>query len=383
MNTLKNGVMSVKTVKFNRKGMGVQCLLHTLCNLNCKFCFETKEKGIRENTNINIDYIKKLPDEVVKSILPIMKENEIKAFSLYLMGGELFSDNISGEIFDIYTEFAHAIRSKFNDESIECVFNVVSNGIFTKRKRVEDFIREFKVRLILSYDPMDRFCSNQQKELWYETFSYFKNIGEFEIALSTLLTKRNIDAYITGDEIFERIGSEVFIDSNIYVPRLDYNGYLPGDDDLFNFYKWAIDNGKFNISDVNSILKHSHICQQEFYYAFGESIGMSCVSNCLEGLPFSKDEYYGDCSSKICDDTNCLKYKQPLGLQKRDCLICEYYMDCAEMCWTQILFHKYNLTSCPIQRIYQYIENNPTISDNFNNWRNLYEDKWKQRPVNK
>ena len=40
----------------------IQCVLHTECNLRCKFCFETEEAGIRKPTSINIDYIKKLPE---------------------------------------------------------------------------------------------------------------------------------------------------------------------------------------------------------------------------------------------------------------------------------------------------------------------------------
>jgi hypothetical protein len=371
----------MKVVTFNRKGMGVQCLLHTLCNLSCKFCFETKEKGIREDTSINIDYIKNLPNEVVNVILPVMKENDIKTFSLYLMGGELFSDNISDSIFDLYYEFSHGIKAQFEKSNIKCVFNVISNGVFTNRELVEKFLRLFDIRLILSYDPIDRFNCDNQKDIWYDSFRYFKDKG-FDIALSTLLTKRNMNAYISGDRVFDKIDPDIFIDSNIYVPRLDYHDYLPGDDDLFNFYKWALDNQKFNISDINSILKHSHICQQEFYYAFGESTGISYISNCLEGLPFSKEEYYGRYDCEIEDDTDCLRCKQPLGIQKRGCLMCEYYMECSEMCWSQVLFDKYEMTTCPIQRIYNYIKDNPQIMINFQKWRELYEDRWRQKSIN-
>ena len=367
----------------NNKTIEIQCILHTLCNLRCKFCYQTKEKGIREDTLINVDYIKQLPDEIVASITPIMKENNIRVVKITFLGGELLSDDISDSIFDLYREFLYNVQSKLNAKipDIRYEFLSMSNGIFRNHDRVGDFLKEFNARISLSYDPVDRFSSHYQKDVWYEAFQYLRNRG-IDTYIAAVISKRNIYAYINGDPFFEKIGNNVFVELEEYSPRLDYHDYLPGDDDLFNFYKWALDNQKFNISDVNSILKHSHICQQEFYYAFGESTGISYISNCLEGLPFSKEEYYGRYDCEIEDDTDCLRCKQPLGIQKRGCLMCEYYMECSEMCWTQVLFEKYEMTTCPIQRVYKYIEENPHIQFNFQKWREMYEDKWKQKSVN-
>ena len=373
---------NLEVQKKKPKKIEVQCLLHTQCNLRCKFCFETKEKGIRENNCINLDYIKQLPDQVTALLLDKTRTANIDMIEISMMGGEIFSDNLPDSMFDVYREFANSIRNKLRAEipNIECKFKCLSNGVYKNHKRVEAFLREFNARLILSYDPVDRFTSDKQKEIWLNTFNYFNNKKEFALTISAVLTKRSIAAYIDVDDIFEKIGNVIFIDGNIYVPRLDYEEYLPNDDDIFNFYKWALDNGKFNISLVNNILlSHAHgvilpscgSSRSDFIFGedFEDKYGWRYINKCTEESPICKDKYYGSNASLIPDATNCSKYKQPLGMQKRGCLMCEYFSKCPKVCWTQTLFDQYKVTVCPVQRVYKYLESNPQIVDAFEKWR--------------
>jgi hypothetical protein len=364
----------------NNHTIGVQCLLHTLCNLRCKFCFETKEKGIREDTKINIDYIKQLPDEICKTMIPIIKRDDAKIFKADIMGGELFSDDLPDSIFDIYEEFVYSLESKLKKESpnIKFIYYFFSNGILTNHKRVERFLKKFDSKITLSYDPVDRFSCNSQKEVWYETFKYFKECGAY-VDVATLLTKRNIDAYIEGDKFFELIGPSIYVDNIEYAPRLDYHKYLPNDDDLFNYYKWAIDNGKFNIAHVNDILKNKSSCNPGSSYMFGECFGgqKKYICECIEDSPLDKEYYYGKCANQITPNT---KYSiiESIGVEKRGCLMCDYYNQCPKMCWKNILFDKYEMTTCPIRRIYEYIEDNPNITIEYENWRKMYESEWRK-----
>ena len=357
----------------------IRCHLHTLCNLRCEFCSETKEKGFRENNCINLDYIKLLPIEMYNSISHQIKRDGMNIISLCLQGGEVFSDNLPDTMFDAYREFICEFANILgrNHSNVQLDVLVVSNGVYKNHKRVEAFLREFNARLTLSYDPIGRFANDYQRELWYNTFEYFRDKEESGLRVSTVLTKKNIYAYINGDEIFEKIPDDIFIVNHEYVPRLDYGDYLASDDDLFNFYKWAIDNGKFNISSIDNILsshknnKPLSTCSETIDYIFDENYKMKYnqgyINQCAEN-PLSKEDYYGEYSGIIEDPTDCTRCKESIGLQKRGCNYCEYFSKCPKVCWTQILFTKYDMGICPIQRAYDYIQSNPSILDKYNKW---------------
>jgi hypothetical protein len=365
----------------------IRCHLHTLCNLRCKFCSETKEKGIRENNNINIDYIKQLPDEIINAISPMLKRDGRNIISVGLQGGELFSDDLPDSMLDEYGEFCFNLQSKLKEKNLDIEFKLIaiSNGVFKNYNRVEKFLRKFNIRLTLSYDPVDRFSCNSQKEVWYETFKYFKDKKEFNVHISTVFTKKNIDVYLAGDEMFERIGNDICVVNHEYFPRLDYHDYLASDEDLFRFYKWALDNNKFNIAHIYNIIisyktgKPSTTCNETMDYLFDENYKLKYnkgyINQCADN-PIDKQEYYGEYASQITDDTDCSRCKESSGIQKRCCLLCEYYSQCPKMCWTQILFDKYEMATCPIHQVYQYLENNPNIIDNYDNWRKENEDVW-------
>ena len=362
------------------KTIAVQCILHTSCNLRCKFCFETKEKGIREHNHINIDYIRNLPDEIVQITTPIIKQNNVRVFKAEIMGGELFHDGIPDSLFDEYEKFLYNLERKVKEQipDIKFAYFFTTNGIFTKRDRVEKFLSKFNSKISLSYDPCDRFTTDEQKKIWYDTFLSFNKLG-FHISVDTLLTKRNINAYIAGDEIFEKLGPGVCVDNLEYAPRLDYQEYLPSDNDMFNFYKWALDNNKFNMYHVNDLLNHKSSCNPGSSYIFGESFGghKKYIHECIEDTPLSKEYYFGKFADKISRDN---KYSTIacIGIEKRGCLLCEYYNQCPKVCWKNILFDKYEISECPIKRIYQYLEENPTIIDRYNDWREKYESEWRK-----
>ena len=370
----------MKNMCFNYRGMNAQAILHTRCNLRCKFCFETKSGGIREDSQLSIPFIRRLPSEIKTTILPTMHKYDIRYFNMNIMGGELFSDDIPDEIFKEYETFCKELIRLFEVEDIQVKFTAVSNGIYENYNRITDLLQKFNMRIILSYDPVDRFSCDRQKEMWFNTYHTFRNCG-IKTLVSTLLTKRIMHEYMYGAPFFEYIEKDVFIDTNIYVPRLDYQEYLPSDDDIYNFYKWCIDHGFFNLSDINNIMSRQPVCNQEWFFVFQEN-HRPMLSDCLEGGVIPKDQYYGSFWNKIkMDDSNCLKYKKPCGILKRGCFYCEYFDSCTEMCWTQILFQHYELNECPIKRIYQYMENNSQIVSMYDSWRSLYELSWKTNGI--
>ena len=367
--------------------LDIRCHLHTSCNLRCKFCSETKEKGIRISNKINVDYIRQLPDEIISSIRPKLRDDRSNIVFIGLQGGELFYDALPDSLFNEYRKFCSTIKSKLKETGLPIEFKLiaVSNGIFKNYDRVEKFLKEFNVRLILSYDPVGRFANKEQQKQWFDTYKYFHSRDEFEVHVSTVLTKKNIDKYLSNDEFFEKIDNGTSIVIHEYFPRLDYQEYLANDDDLFDFYKWSIDNGKFNISHINNIIESykngnpATTCCDTIDYLFDDNYKSryehGYINQCAEN-PINKKEYYGTYADRVFDDNDCSVCKQSLGIEKRGCLLCEYYNQCPKMCWTQILFDKYELLGCPIKRIYQYLEENPNIVDRYNDWRVNNEHTW-------
>lgn len=351
----------------------VQCILHTDCNLNCKFCFQNSQKCVR---GINVDYIRQLPDQIVDSIYPIIIDKNLGVVKFILYGGELFSDNIPDSMFDEYRNFCNNIKNKLNEKNpgIKCKFLSMSNGIFTNHKRVENFLKEFNSRMSLSYDPCDRFSSDDQKRILYNTLRYFKDNTKLDVYIVTVTTKKNINACINGDKFFELLEGNSYVELQEYDSTFNYQEYLASDDDLFNFYKWAVDNDKFNISDIMSIMDKIPVCGwvNEPVCIFSEynlkRYNRPFIDEYEELFYFSINDYYGKLANHI---TKGIDYStiDHLGIQKRGCLMCDYYNHCSMMGWKNILFDRYELSECPIQRIYKYLDDNPNIVDRYKTWR--------------
>jgi hypothetical protein len=159
---------------------------------------------------------------------------------------------------------------------------------------------------------------------------------------------------------------------------------MVGDDDLFNFYKWAIDNKRFNIIKLNNFIdsyynnisnNSSNQCHNKICYYFGRQYENGYIRRCIsESILLKKDycQYYGDYTDYITDLDDCKKCKEPIGLQVRGCMLCKFFNICPKMCWERILFKEYNLSICPLKRIFLYLEDTPTIKDSYLEWNDKY-----------
>lgn len=363
----------------------VEIIPHTICNLNCKFCFENKN-GIREITNIDKEFIKNVPNEIINEITPIIIENEFKEVYISEFGGELFLDDFSNDFIEMYEILSLELKNKIKEKfpHVECIFSFTSNGLFTKYERIKKLLKNLNAELTLSYDPYDRYNKEEQKELWYKTYNYFKNMTDIEVSVATILTKKSIEVFINGNDfILERLKNKEIINDGEYTPQRNYENYMIGDDDLFNLYKYCIDNQIFSIESLINLLDcyqykicKNLSCVSGYYYTFAvenkyyNDEYKKYIHKCSENSNLSKDEYYGKLSYLIKDDTDCNKFKKPLGMKLRGCYYCQHYEYCPKICWTQFLFKYYKRRVCPLKRLFDYISNDKeNIIRNFNKWR--------------
>lgn len=350
----------------------IACMFFENCNLKCKFCFEP-----HNNTKIDKEYILSIPE--------IIKENFIKEYQKYptikkvwimLWGGEIFYDALTDDIFDTYYQFVDKLNyifEKFFPE-IEIIYSWLSNGVFTKRERVEKLIKYSKGIINFSYDPINRFNSQKQKQTMIDTAIYFANNGGDKISIT--LTKDNIKEFIKNDnELINFHNMNYTIDVNYYIPNINWKELLPTDDEIFEFLKWAIDNKLF----------HMKIIERIFHNYTSYHLGRYC--NCKYCSQITYGKWSKDCAicssilpSKLfyqeyineINENNSNEIKATIGLKKRGCLNCEYYNKCQMPCWISFIFKYTKVGNCPYKQAYKYIEQNKELIKEFKDWFNDY-----------
>lgn len=363
-------------VNFNKRTgiYEVSCSLFSQCNLNCNFCFQD-----HDNFHIDINKIMKIPERIVKVIEQDVIDYSIdKKFYIRIYGGEPFHDGIPDNIFTAYLNFYNLLKACLNvyfpKRDIEIYWG--SNGVFKNHERVDALLSKTCSFIALSYDPVDRFHDGNQKDIWLKSLKHFYRKGTLS-SVSVMLIKPALEKLFVGDKYFMQIPQGITIDVNQYISNPGYERYLMTDDEIYSFYKWAIDNRMFNVDPINSAIsnylskdpeRHCYCKCSNFFDVNGNNT-KNCV-NKYSKLP--AEDFYGEFSSQVTEE-NCTEVKNYLGLQKRGCLYCEHYSYCPTICWTSIIFKSYKTTTCPYQRLYEYLNDNPGIIKNFKDWRNQYE----------
>lgn len=337
------------------------------CNLNCDFCFQDK------SVPIDINRIKELPDKIIDKISPVPINPILQYLKFTIMGGELFSDDIPDSMFSIYEEVCNNVILLIK-ENLPCVsitLDWLTNGIFTNYTRVIKLLNNITFNNItqligLSYDPIGRFRTKDQFEMFINTFKYFHN---YKPEISITLTKPNIYEIINNkDNFICNLSKEISIYLNYYISsetNSNWELYQPNDDDLFNFYKWAIDNNKFNIVskllkgfilDDENMVENSCMCKNFTLYINGEY-----MNDCVKIMSiYPGTDFYGKYHDNITWENSC-EIRATLGFIKRGCFSCNYQHLCSGMCWCSLIFKGYDIGECPIQRLYDYIKNDDQL----------------------
>jgi hypothetical protein len=363
--TLKDKNVTIENNAF------IMISLFNKCNLHCDFCFENKNHSV-----IDINEIKLIPDKLLNRVMTL---NPIPSkINIGIMGGELFSDDIPDSMFEVYEELCRDIKIKLERSlsNLHCDFRWVSNGVYTKYDRIKKLLNNTNSNLYLSYDTCGRYETEEQKNQFFETTKAIKIKG-----ISTALTKPNIYRYINDiDKFILSIPDEIEIDTTWYIASPNYKNDKPTYDDYFNFFKWVIDNRKYNLTLAANIIN------SKYHNNYDVTCGSCCgfrhtryqngifyESGCINFYTNTKYYLNIDILNTISEN-DMKKIKNKIERNELRCISCKYYNCCMYMCWCNSTEEDDNM-ECPTKRIFQYIDDHNYIRDEYIQWKNKLE--WK------
>lgn len=318
------------------------------CNLRCSFCWQD------HNDTKGMDTIKEKSELINTEILKMSSKHTI--IDLNLMGGELFSDEITDNLINDYLILATRIDSYALSLGVQINFNWVTNLVFTKRERIKSFLTDLRKKgmytyLTSSYDPKGRFNS-KTRQIFIEGLEYFKQ----EIkTISIVLTSPNI-SFLTNkkDETFKYIYDHYPCYFDFYSPEKNHKLMAPTDKDLRDFFIFLIDNypKSYPINDWIRKKENKMSCRRSTIIT-PEGLSGKCR------LQLSK-ENFEDFNSEI--DLTKNDNMEIAFVEKYKCLECEFYQKCSLGCFLQEDYKNYNvLSTCMMKEVFRYIEDNDAL----------------------
>lgn len=298
----------------------IELHLFELCNLRCHFCGQDHE----DKTGFDqiLDKVKPVQDFIAR--------NSRKHHILNIMGGEIFNDELPDSLIATYKEFAQKVQSFAQERGHTCTFNWVTNLIFEKSDRVNEFLQDLdqagiNANISTSYD-----FTGRKNSLWnVDTFK--RNLELFKTRVFTVgfvLTKPAISSLMTKvDPFFDYLYDNYPVYFDYYVPENGANVLMPTDQDLLDVYLYIAKKYP-RISPVKELLENSEN-------------KMTCYSlNKLTLLPDGREvkcRYlkYKDGQFRHAIDYGSNENIIEAHLQENECLSCEWFGRCGFRCFVQ------------------------------------------------
>ena len=347
--------------------------LFEACNLHCKFCFE----GHRDN-NVDILKIKAAPFNIFKEVdLDLQKYKNVTKVDIRIWGGELFFDALSDEVFDAYKFLVDKCRELFKEKYPQITLNFLwlSNGVWTKWERIKELLDYSKGELGFSYDPIDRFPNEKTEQLMIDNVWRAYKEG-YVIKLSITLTKKTVEAYINEKSRLMDF-PPMQADINFYTANPGWEDLLLDDEDIYQFYKWALKKRLFNINVIYNLMApatgkkewhRGHYCECKTCKQYSNGY---CTTDCAKRASILPHEMFYGKYDKYITEENVSDIKLSIGMKKRGCLSCPFYSLCQKPCWITIIFEGYKPSKeCPYARIYKDIVKDKELIKDFEQFKN-------------
>lgn len=347
------------------------------CNLRCKFCFQDHTQAI------DVDFIRNIPQKAFEAAQKDIEAHKdtLQSVSLLFMGGELFSDDIPDSVLQEYLYVWKTFREIFAEKypSLKLQFSVSTNGVWKKRERILGVLRDGDIDYVgISYDPVGRYPSEEVRQTVHETINAIHDAG-FKTVVGFVTTKSSIKEVLNNSEFYvKHLNSDLVTvgDLNMYIGNPGWENDIPTDDDMFDFYKWCLDNHIWKINFIHQLMKNyikrnsgqylPKYCDCKYETCYGQT---GATKNCAKTYSsLDQSHFYGKYTDEVNED-NVADVKAIIGIQKRGCLACEHMYYCVMPCWISTIFDGYKATNCPIARAFNYITDAHVT--NFEKWEEI------------
>lgn len=247
--------MTINTINM-AKQLTIIISLHGYCNLRCRFCYQCYNQ-IYPKTFDMVHYqtcIQKLWKQFYRQFA----FNKYKKINFIFQGGELFLDHLSENIIQEFETIKKHINNYFNRFNYS--IRVISNGLFSNRQHILNFLNYLNATVIFSYDPTDRFLNENMKQKYINTLDFFSKHNKID-SFNILLTKKNIKEYINGNSQIQDLCKKYNVNFNIlnYIDNQNSQIYKPSAQELRHFYKYAFNKKWHLISNDLMDIKNKKI----------------------------------------------------------------------------------------------------------------------------
>jgi sulfatase maturation enzyme AslB (radical SAM superfamily) len=317
--------------------------LFEYCNLSCQFCWQDHDakRGIET-----------VPEKI-KPIYELLDEEVRDSVCFNIMGGEIFADDVFLNLYPQYLDLAKALKYKCDLLGKSLKINWVTNLVNSRPDLVDKLVNECKLlgiqnELSTSYDPRGRF-NKHEFDVFKNNLYQLKNIVG---TVSILLTKNNINYFVSNsDNFFDQLYNDGFyIYFDYYMPDKNWNFSAPSDYDMYEFFKFCVDNYPKAEPIAGWI-------EQEFNYASCRTSklvlddGTKC--NCGNLMVESGDDVYYKSTIRRNDNSEIENY----FFNKYDCMTCEYMSKCSFGCFME-RNSKYldEMPTCVFKETFKYID---------------------------
>jgi organic radical activating enzyme len=301
------------------------------CNLSCLFC--NQDHTSTEGMNNIVNKI-----EQIKSVIDGLQKKGKKEFSIHLMGGEIFSDDLEDSIFEDYKKLIKLIETHCSENKIPVSISVVTNLVWEKKDRIKKFLDETKVDVLSSYDPAGRFNTNSLK-IFKENVLEFK---DYIKSINVVITKPTIDRFLKNqipffDYLYENF--QIYFDH--YGPEKNQKLLMATDVQVRDFMKYLVDYWP-NVLPVQN------------YFSKTKS-----EMTCMDTYTVMPNEKWGGCGhfegiEKVIPIKSVTEQKWIDGY---NCLECEHFNRCSLGCFmSNHVRDMRTQKECWLKEVYDYVD---------------------------
>lgn len=198
----------------------ITLILTRQCNLKCKFCNIIYDEKHRSTITV---------DDVVsnyQTISEIIKHTSKSTINIVLMGGELFSDDISDDIINSYEQLLLKTYQCCLQHNKRLTVSLMSNLITKNVDRIIKLAKSLpNCDIHGSYDFVGRFDNEKLIDLWWNNATKIKHSG-IDFFAAVVGHKYNVQAIVNGNDQWDRLYDQFGVYVQYYEPNQvapDYN----------------------------------------------------------------------------------------------------------------------------------------------------------------